>query len=92
MFVAFIDQVFEVVFEEKIKPVLTEENVALLPEPVRIHRAFARWMAGQLAIFSKYYFISESSVYQDKIIKMVIDTKDGASMYFLRNFYYTYFC
>lgn len=82
MDVAFIDQVFEVVFEERIKPVLTQENIELLPEPVRLHRAFARWMAGQLAIFSKFYFIRESAVYQEQIIKLVLDTKDGASKSF----------
>lgn len=73
---------FEVIFEEKIKPVLSQEKVELLPEPIRLHRAFARWMAGQLSICSKFYFIRDSSVYQEQIIRMVLDTKDGASMSF----------
>ena len=74
----FMEQVFEVVFEDKIRPVL--EPAELLPEKDRLHRAFARWMTGQLAIFSKFYFIHDSATYQKKIIDMVLATKDGASM------------
>eukprot|EP01125_Pyxidicula_operculata_P015851 TRINITY_DN5400_c0_g1_i1.p1 TRINITY_DN5400_c0_g1~~TRINITY_DN5400_c0_g1_i1.p1 ORF type:complete len:1269 (+),score=275.17 TRINITY_DN5400_c0_g1_i1:199-3807(+) len=76
---SFLNQIFERVFEDQILPVL-EEKVELLPESVRLQRAFTRYMAGQLAIFSKYYFIPESSTYQNDIIKHLVDNEKGMSV------------
>ncbi len=67
----FIDRVFEVVFEQKVKPVL-QNQATLLPERQRLQRGFTRWMAGQLAICSKFHFIPESKVYQDLIIENLL--------------------
>jgi hypothetical protein len=72
----FLAQVFERVFEDKVLPVL-ENQAVLLPEPTRLQRAFTRYMAGQLALCSKFHFIPESKTYQDKIIKLLLEYEKG---------------
>ena len=76
---AFIDRVFEVVFEQKVRPVLTTEAV-LLSEDQRRQRGFTRWMAGQLAICARFHFIKESAEFQSRIIDLLLQYAKQESM------------
>ena len=71
----FIDQVFEIIFEQKVRPVL-EQEAELLPEAIRLSRAFTRYMAGQMAIFSKFHFLPESAEFQNKILKLLVENEN----------------
>ncbi len=75
----FISQVFERIFEEKVRVVL-EKQATLLPEPVRLQRGFTRYMAGQMAIFAKFHFVAESNVYQEKIVKLLLEYEQGMTL------------
>jgi hypothetical protein len=71
---AFIDRVFDVVFDRQVVPALLtgspsrkQMTSTLTPTPlpsasVMLFRAFTRWTIGQLAICSKFHFVTESKV------------------------------
>jgi hypothetical protein len=75
----FIDQVFEIIFEQKVRPVL-ETEAELLPENQRLQRAFTRYMAGQMAIFSKFHFLAESKEYHNKILTLLLQHESSMDL------------
>jgi hypothetical protein len=61
---SFCDLVFEIAFERQVRPVLVQpdgQQPELLPAEQRLLRGFSRWMAGQLAVCSRYHFVPESA-------------------------------
>lgn len=70
-----IDAIFERVFEDRIAPAFDptlSASTSLLPAELRLQRAFNRYMAGQCAIFAKFAFVPESSVFLRRIVDMLL--------------------
>eukprot|EP00466_Bigelowiella_natans_P019999 jgi/Bigna1/86105/estExt_fgenesh1_pg.C_80092 len=59
---------------------LQEEKIAMLPEEQQLSRAFARWLIGQAAIFSKFDFLPESKMYFNALKEASIDSKEGMTL------------
>eukprot|EP01126_Amoeba_proteus_P004761 TRINITY_DN11580_c0_g1_i3.p1 TRINITY_DN11580_c0_g1~~TRINITY_DN11580_c0_g1_i3.p1 ORF type:complete len:616 (-),score=133.30 TRINITY_DN11580_c0_g1_i3:66-1913(-) len=75
----FVDQVFEVVFQRNVVPVLsaTEDSEPLPGKNILIFRGFVRWLMGQLAITSKFHFLPESEHVREKIISDILKHGNG---------------
>ena len=56
----FVDAIFDVVFDSKIRTVLDQQVPPLLEPSKRLFKAFTKWITAQLAITSKYHFLPES--------------------------------
>lgn len=74
-----IDQVFEEVFESRIRP-LFENDVALLPVEEQRKNAFSRYMLGQFGIFARYGFAPESLKAQQQLIQALTAQGAGKSL------------
>lgn len=88
----FVDRVFDIVFRDRVKPVLIQEAVLDAPEK-QLQRGFTRWMAGQLAICTKFHFIPESAVYQERITTLLLEHRSGmdvATVNHIRSVYEEY--
>ena len=75
--VEFVDAIFDIVFESKVKPVLNLQPPALLEPSQRLYKGFSKWIIAQLAITSKYYFLSESTQLRDNILSYISELADG---------------
>ncbi|CAF1163146.1 unnamed protein product [Adineta ricciae] len=73
----FIDAVFDVVYEKKVRPVLNVQAPILLDAPKRLYKAFTKWITAQLAITSKFHFLSESARVRQEIISYMLNLSDG---------------
>jgi hypothetical protein len=76
-----IDRVYEHVYNTRLAPVLSTKDVEVVPEPVQLHRAFVKWMIGQLALMARYGegsgFNTQaqlSHVFCDKIKRALMDS------------------
>jgi adenylate kinase len=70
---AFVDAVFEHVFENTISPVF-QAPAPSVPESHLLFRAFNRWMTGQLAICSKFAPVFPQSMeIQTQIVSALVD-------------------
>eukprot|EP00742_Colponemidia_sp_Colp-10_P013576 GILJ01015344.1.p1 GENE.GILJ01015344.1~~GILJ01015344.1.p1 ORF type:complete len:1210 (+),score=145.61 GILJ01015344.1:690-4319(+) len=70
---SFLANIFEYVFEERVRPAMTRLES---PPPSRadlLFRGFTRWMAGQLAIMSRFVHVyPELEDVQDKLIHRLV--------------------
>ena len=74
----FVDAVFDVVYETKVRPVLNSQAPALLEPPQRLFKAFTKWITAQLAITSKFHFLAESEQVRMKIVSRMAALPNGA--------------
>ncbi|UJR32417.1 hypothetical protein I4U23_019879 [Adineta vaga] len=73
----FIDAVFDIVYNKKVRPVLDMQIPTLLEAPKRLFKAFTKWITAQLAITSKFHFLSESHRVRQEIITYMLNLSDG---------------
>ncbi len=75
----FIDKIFQYVFETKIESILDiNQSVNVLEQSKRLFKSFTKWIIGQLAITSKFYFLSESKqVREDILLDLTNLSKNG---------------
>lgn len=74
-----VDQVFETVFERNIRPAL-EGKVEPQSSQERLRKAFSKYMAGQMAIFSKFHFIPDTAAYRSKILDLLNRNADSLDL------------
>ncbi|CAF1249383.1 unnamed protein product [Rotaria magnacalcarata] len=74
--IEFIDTIFEIIFDRKIRPILDLESPPLLEPSKRLFKAFIKWISAQLAITSKFHFLSESEEVRNKIIAHICTFTD----------------
>ena len=67
-----VEQVFERVFETRLRPAL-ETDVALLPAGVRRRRAFLRWAIGQMGLFARFDFVPEAPLYAHRLARFLTE-------------------
>jgi hypothetical protein len=73
----FMDAVFDVVFDRKVRPILDLQAPFLLESPKRLFKAFTKWITAQLAITSKFHFLPESDQVRKDIISYMLNLSDG---------------
>ncbi len=81
-----VDQVFDVVFERRIKPVFSK-TTDLLPFEVRQRRGFLRWIIGQSGIFARFESVPGTMDHFKKLVDLV---RDGAPIAAVRQCYEEY--
>lgn len=74
----FIDAVFDLVFERKVRPVLDLHPPPLLDSSERLFKGFTKWITAQLAITSKFHFLPESGQVRKDIISYMQNLSDGS--------------
>jgi len=74
----FMDAVFDVVFDRKVRPILDLQAPFLLESPKRLFKAFTKWITAQLAITSKFHFLPESDQVRKDIISYMLNLSDGS--------------
>jgi len=69
--------IFHHLFDDRLKAGwLAPEPPGMLPEATQTGRAFARWVIGQMMVFSKYSFMPETQLYQRRITEAMLDGTD----------------
>ena len=73
----FVDAIFDVLLDSKIRPVLDQRAPPLLEPSKRLFNALTKWIISQLAITSKYHFLSESVEARRVIISHMHTLENG---------------
>ena len=74
-----VDRTFNDLFENCVVPTFSHP---VEPEDAAVQRsrAFARYMMGQLAVFSRFDFLLEAREYQERLIEYVLEHSDGITL------------